>query len=133
MPKDSLFPSDEPTGFQVWHRQGKEYRHVADVNSNALGAMLMTTHGFMDYPRWQDNPRVTAMPGEHRSTTLGDVLIGRDGQALEISGGRREGLWLKPIAPIGQRQRAEALTPSTPDPARRAKFQRRYPDRGQDR
>jgi hypothetical protein len=126
-----LFPADEPTGFQVWHKQGKEYRYVADVNSNALGAMLMTTHGFMDYPRWQDNPAVTATPGEHRSTTLGDVLIGRDGQALEIAAD--DGLRLKPIAPIGQRQEAKALTPSTPDPARRAQYQQKDSAKALDR
>ena len=48
--------------------------------------------------RWQDNPAVTATPGEHRSTDIGDVLIGRDGQSLEISGD--DGLRLKPIAAI---------------------------------
>jgi hypothetical protein len=100
MPKDSLFPADEPRGFQVWHKQGERYEHVATVESNALGAIMMTTRGFMGYARWQDNPAVTAMPGEHRSTTIGDVLIGRDGQSLEIAADG--GLHLKPIAPIDQ-------------------------------
>jgi hypothetical protein len=96
MPKDSLFPSDEPVGYAVWHKHGDYYKHVASVESNALGAMLMTTHGFMGYERWQDNPGVTAMPGEHRSTTIGDVLVGRDRQPLEITA--EEGLRLKPIS-----------------------------------
>ncbi len=98
MPKDSLFPSDEPTGYQVWHKRGERHERVAFVESNALGAMLMTTHGFMGYARWQDHPRVTATPGEHRSTTIGDVLIGRDGQPLEIAS--KGGLHLKPFAAI---------------------------------
>ncbi len=104
MPKDSLFPSDEPVGYAVWHKQGNQYKHVASVESNALGAILMTTHGFMGYARWQDNPRVTATPGEHRSTTIGDVLI-HAGQSLEISADN--GLHLKPIAAIDQAQAAE--------------------------
>jgi hypothetical protein len=98
MPKDSLFPENEPVGFQVWHKQGKQYEYVATVESNALGAILMTTHGFMGYERWQDNPGVSAVLGEHRSTDIGDVLIGRDGQSLEIAAD--DGLRLKPIAPI---------------------------------
>lgn len=98
MPKDRLFPSNEPTGFQVWHKRDSQYHYVASVESNALGAMLMTTHGFMGHERWQDNPAVTATPGEHRSTTIGDVLIGPDGRSLEIAA--EDGLRLKPIAPV---------------------------------
>lgn len=98
MPKESLFPPDEPHGFQVWHKQGRHYEHVATVESNALGAILMTSHGFMGYARWQDNPAVAAMPGDHRSTTIGDVLIGPDGRSLELSAD--DGLSLKPIAPV---------------------------------
>jgi hypothetical protein len=78
MPRDSLFPDDEPVGFQVWHKHGQHYEYVASVESNALGAMLMTTHGFMGHDRWQNKPRVASMPREHSSTTIGDVLIGRD-------------------------------------------------------
>ena len=98
MPKDSLFPSDEPVGFLVWHKQGRHYEYVASVESNALGAILMTTHGFMGHERWQDNPGVSATPGEHRSTDIGDVLIGPDGRSMEIAAD--DGLRLKPIAPI---------------------------------
>lgn len=58
----------------------------------------MTTHGFMGYERWPDNPGVSARPGEHRSTDIGDVLIGRDGRSLQIAAD--DGLHLKPIAPI---------------------------------
>jgi hypothetical protein len=97
-PKDSLFPSDEPIGFQVWHKQGQHYEYVASIESNALGAIMMTTHGFMGYQRWQDNPGVSPALGEHRSTDIGDVLIGRDGQTLEIAA--EDGLRLKPIASI---------------------------------
>ncbi|MGO9467720.1 MAG: hypothetical protein ACLQVF_26590 [Isosphaeraceae bacterium] len=98
MPNDSLFPSDEPTGFQVWHKRGEGYERVASVESNALGAILMTIHGFDGHARWQDNPRVTAMPGEHRSTTIGDVLIARDGQPWEISS--QGSLHLEPFGAI---------------------------------
>jgi hypothetical protein len=120
-----LFPSGEPVGFQVWHKQGTQYRHVATVNSTALGAMLMTTHGFMDYPRWQDNPAVMAMPGEHRSTTIGHVLIGQDGQSLEIAAD--DGLRLKPVASIAPKPSAGT------DPAHSAKFQKRDESKGIDR
>jgi hypothetical protein len=121
MPKDSLFPDDEPVGIQIWHKQGKHYEHVATVESNALGAIVMTTHGFMGYPRWQDNPAVTAMPGDHRSTTIGDVLIGPDGRSLELSAD--DGLSLKPIAPVDQSPSDAKGTPEKPrgeaDPNRR--------------
>jgi hypothetical protein len=98
MPKDSLFPDDEPVGFQVWHKQGERYEHVATVDSNALGAVMLTMHGFMGHERWQDNPAVRAMPGGHRSTTIGDVLIGPDGRPLQLSADH--GLSLKPIASV---------------------------------
>ena len=49
MPGDGLLFFNEPVGFQVWHRHGKQYEHVASVESNALGAIMMTTHGFMGY------------------------------------------------------------------------------------
>ena len=132
MAKDSLFPSDEPTGYRVWHRQGDRYACVAHVESNALGAMMMTTHGFMGYERWQDNPAVTAMPGEHRSTTIGDVLVGRDGQPLEIS--TEGGLGLKPVAPglletKGHSPAAASRIP-LPDSADRAPYQQHDPARG---
>jgi hypothetical protein len=39
-----------------------------------------------------------AAPGEHRSTDIGDVLIGRDGQSLQIAAD--DGLHLKPIASV---------------------------------
>jgi hypothetical protein len=97
-PGDSLFSSDEPVGFQVWHKLRQRYEFVASVESNALGAIMMTTHGFMGYERWPDNPAASAAPGEHRSTDIGDVLIGRDGQSLEISAD--DGLRLKPIAHV---------------------------------
>ena len=97
-PRDSLFPSAEPVGFQVWHKLGQHYEHVASVQSNPLGAIMMTTHGFMGYKRWPENPAVSAVPGEHRSTDIGDVLIGPDGYSLEIAAD--DDLRLKPIAPI---------------------------------
>ncbi len=118
MPKDSLFPDDEPRGFQVWHKQGKHYEHVATVESNALGAIVMTTHGFMGYGRWPDNPAVSAMPGEHRSTTIGDVLIGPDGRSLQIAAD--DGLHLRPIAPVDRIAADREGAPEEYQPSARA-------------
>jgi len=132
--------NNDPRGYQVWHKQGKHYHHVAYVESNALGAIVMTTHGFMGYARWQDNPRVTAQSGAHRSTTIGDVLINRAGQSLEIAAD--DGLRLKPIAPIDQSRDAKAAGTNdaatavpnpAPNSARRARFQKRDPAKGQER
>jgi hypothetical protein len=94
----ACFLPNEPIGFQVWHKQDNGYQYVASVGSNALGAIMMTTHGFMGYGRWQDNPGVSAAPGEHRSTDIGDVLIGRDGRSLKITGD--DDLRLQPILPV---------------------------------
>jgi hypothetical protein len=119
MPKDSLFPNDEPVGFQVWHKQGQRYAYVASVESNALGAIMMTTHGFLGYQRWPDNPAVSAAPGDHRSTDIGDVLIGRDGRSLEIAAD--DGLHLKPIAPVAGVPVDGMGAPAEPDRAAHAK------------
>jgi hypothetical protein len=79
---------------------------------------MMTTHGFMGYDRWQDNPRVTAVPGGHRSNTTGDVLI-HAGQSLEIAADN--GLHLKPTASIdkapaaAERRSAAASQPASPN------------------
>ena len=137
MSEDKLFPSGEPVGYQVWHKQGEHHQYVAYVESNALGAMLMTTNGFMGFERWQDNPRVKAVPGEHRSTTLGDILINREGNSHEIAGDRRYGLLLKPVGPTqaaGKDDVSAAVPkPSVPNSARRAQFQSKDKDRGLDR
>jgi hypothetical protein len=98
VPKDRLFPGNEPVGYQVWHKQGGDYQYVAFVESNALGAMMTTTHGFLGVERWQNNPGVTAMDGEHRSTTIGDVLIDRSGRNWKITA--YNGLSLTPVDPV---------------------------------
>ena len=46
---------------------------VAEVNSNSLSeAFRLTNHIESD---WTQNPGVEAVPGRHRSTSVGDVMI----------------------------------------------------------
>ena len=77
--------------YQVWHRAGEAYKHVADVVANdPQMAALKTQHGLLS-ARWQDAEGVTPLPGEHRSTELGDIILDPDGQEHKFSAMTPEG------------------------------------------
>jgi hypothetical protein len=78
--------------YQVWHREGASFNQVAIVQSQELlGALVRTQHGVMA-ERWQDIEGVSAMPGEHRSTTFGDIIIAPDGKEWKFAPLKMEGI-----------------------------------------
>jgi hypothetical protein len=79
--KDDLFASDDPVGvYQVWHRAGKEFHHVADVTSNYMGAIVMTSVG-REHPLARN---VTWLVDQARPTTYGDKIVDPLGKAYEL-------------------------------------------------
>ena len=71
--------------YQVWHKDGKTYKHVADVAAgDPQTAALRTMHGLLA-PRWQDAEGVAALPGEHRSTEFGDIILAPDGEEYKFA------------------------------------------------
>jgi hypothetical protein len=82
VPKDDLFSSDDPVGvYQVWHRVGKEFRHVADVPGNYMGAIVSTGMVARDHPLAQ---HVIWLVDQARPTTLGDKIVDPLGHAYEL-------------------------------------------------
>jgi len=54
----------------------REYNLVAAVDSTDLNdGFHLTNHIESD---WQDNDNVTALPGRHRSTSVGDLIVSDD-------------------------------------------------------
>lgn len=79
----AITPEQERRLFEVWHQSGDGYDLVASVaNTDQVGAVVKTTHG--EKP-WQDNPGVTAEPGEHRSTEIGDKVVSPWGTELTLT------------------------------------------------
>jgi hypothetical protein len=77
--------------YQVWHKEGEHYRHVADVAAaDPQTVALKTQHGLLA-ARWQDGQGVTAMPGEQRSTEFGDIVLAPDGTEYKFAGLKLEG------------------------------------------
>lgn len=69
--------------FQVWHKDGDNFTHVANVRTgNLIGALVFTLNR-KDAP-WQDYPEVEALVKDARSTTFGDRIVDPDGLAYSI-------------------------------------------------
>ncbi len=69
--------------FQVWHKEGDGFTHVANVRTgNLLGALVFTLDP--KGGRWQDNPEVEALVRDARGTTFGDRIVNPDGLAYSI-------------------------------------------------
>ncbi len=69
--------------FQVWHKDGDGFTHVANVRTgNLLGALVFTLDP--KGGRWQDNPEVEAIVKDARNTTFGDRIVNPDGLAYSI-------------------------------------------------
>jgi hypothetical protein len=69
--------------FQVWHKDGDRFTHVANVRTgNLLGAMVFTLNPKGGH--WQDNPEVEALVRDARNTTFGDRIVNPDGLAYSI-------------------------------------------------
>jgi len=69
--------------FQVWHKDGDGFTHVANVRTgNLLGALVFTLDP--KGGRWQDNPEVEAIVRDARNTTFGDRIVNPDGLAYSI-------------------------------------------------
>jgi hypothetical protein len=69
--------------FQVWHKDGEGFTHVANVRTgNLLGALVFTLSPKEGH--WQDNAEVEALVRNSRSTTFGDRIVSPDGLAYSI-------------------------------------------------
>lgn len=69
--------------FQVWHKDGESFTHVANVRTgNLLGALVFTLSPKDGH--WQDNPEVEALVKNARATTFGDRIVNPDGLAYSI-------------------------------------------------
>ena len=84
--------------YQVWHKEGRELVHVADVHcGNLLAALVFTLHPKDGH--WQDNPQVTALVGNARSTTFGDRIVDPDGTVYSVHNYEEIGAGFKEIMP----------------------------------
>jgi hypothetical protein len=80
--KGDLFASNDPKGtYQVWHRNGEEYRHVADVEAgNYMAAVILPL-----IKRGEPGSEgVTWLVDNPRSTTFGDKIVDPVGLPWEI-------------------------------------------------
>ena len=75
--------------YQVWHKAGDRYEKAATVNTaDVQGAAILTA---FRVERWGDHPQIKPEPGEHRSTTFGDVIIDPEGQEYRFVAKEMEG------------------------------------------
>lgn len=82
MKDKSLFAGDEPRGtYQVWHKQGDDYRHVVNANvGNLLAALVLP-----DMKREaEERQNIAELTEGRRPTTFGDVIVNPHGQAYRI-------------------------------------------------
>lgn len=63
--------------FQVWHKHGNRYDKVAEVDiGNVEGAAILTA---ISPESWHGHPQISPMPGNHRATGFGDIIIDAEG------------------------------------------------------
>jgi hypothetical protein len=73
---------DEPAGtYQVWHRQGDVFRHVANVEAGNYMAALVLPMFKRGAPGTE---RVTWLIDSSRPTTFGDMIVNPRGTAYEL-------------------------------------------------
>ena len=80
--------------FQVWHRDGKSLRKVAELLADDLldVVMLSQNEDCPDDPhegqRWIDRPEIIVVTDPHpRSTTIGDVILTLEGAEFVVTAG----------------------------------------------
>jgi hypothetical protein len=72
----------EPIGtYQVWHKEGDGFRHVANVEADDLLTAVMMPYISEDDQHYRP---VTHMIGDARETTYGDVIVNPKHFAFEI-------------------------------------------------
>jgi hypothetical protein len=94
--------------FQVWHKDGEGFTHVANVRTgNLLGALFFTLSRKDGH--WQDNPEVEALASNVRDTTLGDRIVSPDGLAYSIHNFSGVGVGFKDVDHPDMRARFSEL------------------------
>ena len=82
MAKNSSGINDEPAGtYQVWHRDGEAYRHVANVEAGNYMAAVVLPLFERGTPGTE---RVTWLVDSARPATFGDKIVDPSGAAYEI-------------------------------------------------
>jgi hypothetical protein len=81
-----MFPDNEPREpigtYQVWHKDGDWFRHVANVEAgNLFAALVLPSYISKDHEEYK---RVTSFVDELRPNTFGDVIVNPANVAYEI-------------------------------------------------